>query len=647
MDESRGNGLLGDGRLMLAITAAAAFLTFLGPLAAYDLWWHLKAGSLIIQDAQVPHTDIFSYTATGRPWTFHSWLAAVALWGLWKGAGATGVVLFRALMMTASVVLAWALARRRGVGAAMAAVFALVAALQLRQAALARPLLFSFVLFGVFALMLQSAAVAEPPQGEVRRAHRPRRAAYWLWGRGGRLALMAPLMLLWANLHAGFMVGFLLLGAYGVGEMVRLAVVRGGRPYLRLLVADAEGARFRAMLIAGVAALAASMATPFGAGALTYTVRVLGGIHLIGKIQEWRPTPRSGDYAIFWALLVLGTALIARSWWSAARGGRLRQQAGRLFTDTLLFAGFGLMAVRGERNVAWVMLLAPALMGSRFGLSAAHAGAAPGRRMIYGVAAIVLALAVGLTPFLHGRGRLSGIDEDHIPVQACDFIDAHGLAYRTFNSYEWGGYVIYRLWPMLHVFCDGRTDLYGDDVLGRYLRVAWGASGWRDVLAGYDVQMLLIDYRLNASRHFFEDRQWRCVYWDDAALVALRADCFNPVLKLDEMRYSNPAVFEESLKTAPPQDILDELDAVLRRQPDCWTALAERARALVRMAAEQPERSEDLLAQAGRAADAALQLQSEQPAPYLAQADLARALGDGKLAAKAEAEARKYAKNKR
>ncbi len=52
----------------------------------------------------------------------------------------------------------------------------------------------------------------------------------------------------------------------------------------------------------------------------------------------------------------------------------------------------------------------------------------------------------------------------------------------------------------MHVFADGRTDLYGDDILGQYLKVARGGEGWRDVLASYDVQMLLIDYHLDTAR---------------------------------------------------------------------------------------------------------------------------------------------------
>jgi hypothetical protein len=135
--ESRVRRLLADGRFLFAVMGAAALLAFLGPLAAYDLWWHLKAGRAIIQSGSVPHTDVYSFTAAGRPWTFHSWLAGVALAEVWAAAGATGVVLFRAIMMTASVMVAWALARRRGVGAGLATVLALPACLQLKVLALA------------------------------------------------------------------------------------------------------------------------------------------------------------------------------------------------------------------------------------------------------------------------------------------------------------------------------------------------------------------------------------------------------------------------------------------------------------------------------------------------------------------------------
>ena len=102
MGESRSAKAAAEGHLLLAVTLVAAFAAFLGQLGAYDLWWHLKAGQIIQARWQVPHADPFSFTAAGRPWVYHSWLSGLILWWVWGLGGATGLVLLRAAIASAS-----------------------------------------------------------------------------------------------------------------------------------------------------------------------------------------------------------------------------------------------------------------------------------------------------------------------------------------------------------------------------------------------------------------------------------------------------------------------------------------------------------------------------------------------------------------
>ncbi|MCD6416638.1 MAG: hypothetical protein J7M08_08080, partial [Planctomycetes bacterium] len=152
-----------DGRLLFWLTLIAVFLAFLGPLVAYDVWWHMKAGELILRTGAVPHVDPFSFTAGGNPWVYHSWLAGVIFRMAEMAGGLGAVVALRSLLLAASLMICWATARRRGVSPALASVLTLVVCLQLRTRALARPYLFSFVFFAVFAMLLRGAV--GPPAG--------------------------------------------------------------------------------------------------------------------------------------------------------------------------------------------------------------------------------------------------------------------------------------------------------------------------------------------------------------------------------------------------------------------------------------------------------------------------------------------------
>jgi hypothetical protein len=638
---------LRERRILFGVTFAAAFVAFLGPLIAFDLWWHLKAGRLILELGAVPRTDPFSFTAYGQPWTYHSWLAGLAFTLVHQVAGTTGLVLLRSLLMALSLMLAWVAARRRGVDAGLTSVLVLAACLQLKVRALARPYLFSFVLFMLFVLILQECS-ARPLWRVRRRLRRARRKLPWLamedsylWGSGGRLLALPLLTVLWANLHAGFVSGLLLIGAFGVGEMMEILTRSGVRGWGRGLFKDAVGARFRAMLVAGVLCLAASVITPMGPATLLYPFRLLHGVKLVKRIQEWQPTPMGGAFAVFWALVALGVLVLVRSLYFSLRARGRRVPVAQIVTDVLLVGGFVVLAAQAARHMAWYLLLVPSVLGRHLEVSrrllpgAGREDSGQGR-LLFALVAYLLAFVVGALPLLRGGLPQLGASEWRLPVGACDYVEAQGLTCRPYNSYEWGGYLIWRFWPQMHVFVDGRSLLYGDNIIGEAIRVEDGEPGWEEVLEARDVEMLMVRYRKKDSVHLFGDGRWRCVYWDDVAVVALREDVLRTRRpELEELRFSNPVLLEEALRRHPPAHVLAELDEVLARRPDCWTAQAFRARCLVRLAREGTEERGALLRAALASARQAVRLQEGHREPWLALQEAARASGQEKLASRA------------
>ena len=59
-----------------------------------DLWWHLKTGEIIWTTHSIPQTDLFSFTTNHHAWTDHEWLSQVTLYGAWKVAGYSGLMLW-------------------------------------------------------------------------------------------------------------------------------------------------------------------------------------------------------------------------------------------------------------------------------------------------------------------------------------------------------------------------------------------------------------------------------------------------------------------------------------------------------------------------------------------------------------------------
>jgi hypothetical protein len=106
-----------------------------------------------------------------------------------------------------------------------------------------------------------------------------------------------------------------------------------------------------------------------------------------------------------------------------------------------------------------------------------------------------------------------------LPVGAVEWIREHRPDGEMFNPYNWGGYLVWALWPEYRVFVDGRTDLYGDEILRQYLDVWLLRPGFEDILASYDVRLVLTYSNDVRSAHLACVDGWTNVFRDEIADV--------------------------------------------------------------------------------------------------------------------------------
>ncbi len=68
-----------------------------------------------------------------------------------------------------------------------------------------------------------------------------------------------------------------------------------------------------------------------------------------------------------------------------------------------------------------------------------------------------------------GQGFQLRAGEWAYPAGAADFLISHRITQPIFNTYEYGGYLIWRLWPQERVFIDGRA--LSESVFRNYRRI--------------------------------------------------------------------------------------------------------------------------------------------------------------------------------
>jgi hypothetical protein len=163
-------------------------------LGHYDLGWHLAAGDLIRERGNVPFQDPWSFTLGDRQWFNLSWLWDVVASILFQYTGFSGLTLF--------------------VVACGAVIAGYLTSICLRSGASALA-----VCISVFSACLLYPSFATPPN--IYLAASPNTSTmlfcvvfYGECLKKTRWFLLPVMMLLWANLHGGFVLGFLVVGIF-------------------------------------------------------------------------------------------------------------------------------------------------------------------------------------------------------------------------------------------------------------------------------------------------------------------------------------------------------------------------------------------------------------------------------------------------
>lgn len=109
-----------------------------------------------------------------------------------------------------------------------------------------------------------------------------------------------------------------------------------------------------------------------------------------------------------------------------------------------------------------------------------------------------------------------------IPVKAADFILREGITGRMFNTYHYGGYLIYRFYPQQLVFIDGRADMYGDAFIKEALAIYQGSSEWKSRFDRYGIDYVICESEAPLRQLLLQEDKFQLVFDDGMHSVLLR-----------------------------------------------------------------------------------------------------------------------------
>jgi len=278
--------------------------------------------------------------------------------------------------------------------------------------------------------------------------------------RNGKYVVLLPLFfLLWANVHGSFVVG------------------------LAYLAYQAFKTRSLKLAVILAVSVAVTFINPYGYHLYTEILSTLMDSSLGSRIGEWQPfalTSISVPYVMLWVgVTAYGMRRTWRNWKEYLRIDILFFAASISHVRQLpLFIIVSLpFTARGIASIA--ALVPKQLDRSR-------------RRFIAGVAIAFACITIVCGIITYADAKLER--EAKYPVQAVAYLQQHPCSGQLFNSYNYGGYLIWKL-PSEKVYIDGRMPSWshrGEKYMDNYLRFSSDQDYRNDQIKKYGISCAIV-----------------------------------------------------------------------------------------------------------------------------------------------------------
>jgi len=436
-----------------------------------DLGWHIAIGRAFLEGQGIIRNDPFSWTMRGHFWGNSYFLYQIITAWLFANVGYLATVFVFGLAAGISVVLL--LPKKLNTWSPVVVLLGvLIAYVNLGIV----PKVFDFLFFALLLGFLDRGYYKEK-----------------LW-----LPFWFVFFALWANFHAGFLIGLLTFSAFVVIDVIK----------------SATAGKKISFVVSGLfifGAWAGTLMTPFN-------VRMYKSIFVDAAspltwlyVYEWQPIILSFSFMVLY--LISGLIFIQI----------LRSRHKELGVEWVLLACvlFMLPFISYFYVIFWSEIFI--FLGSRYFVV--------GRKYFKNIWMALpvyltfsaLILGVGLNfgrQFAKSRSLEVRLVEDRFPVSAMRFMVSHGYTDRVLNNFNWGGFIDWQ-YPQVPVFIDGRMNGWKMES-GKYIfdDMIHIASGKCELLDKYEPNFAVLSSE--GTNKCFDD--WHVVYRDDVAVVLKKSD---------------------------------------------------------------------------------------------------------------------------
>lgn len=492
----------------------SGFFLCLGQLEDSDIWLHLKAGQWIIDNFNVPHTQLFSYAIGNVPWVDHSWFFQALIFLVYRFLGGiNALIVFKAVIVS---LILW-VSLKRPLNQVYMPVYLSAGwlfSLLLLERVPVRPEIISTLFLSVYLYILFN-----------------RKNLWWL----------IVIQLFWVNVHGYAIFGPVLLALFIVCEFIKKKI-KLPFDWNKIVYLDKKEDYEKSLIVLFISVVL-FLISPYGIGNLKYPFLAIKSFFNTANnyyyINELSNLPIAD--ILFTQKAVLVTFAVCLFMISLLVNIRRLN----LF-NVIIFVIFLLLLSAADRHkgffaVAFCFCVLDNFQRGDLGYFKRFL-----KKRYFSVLSIALTILIGFLMIRHQLVKIMGLQKEYVysedlssksymfgvdrcmfPEKDIDFIIENNIKGPIFNGFEAGSYLIWRLYPSDKVFIDGRTEVYGREFMGRFVRAVNNFERWKELDKRFGFNAVILDYSSTdlyyyLIRNLYEDKQWKLVYFGDVFVVFIK-----------------------------------------------------------------------------------------------------------------------------
>lgn len=462
-----------------------------------DFWWHLRAGQLSLTNSSPILEDLTTFSVYKSPWVNHSWLSQIFYFIIQNSLGNIGIMISVAIIATLSIFFVYIRLKSHPIINGFTILLCVMTTAVVWSP---RPQLLTLLFFSILTYLLTEKSIFSDKIPTL---------------------LVPILFLVWGNLHAGFSIGIILIITIFIGKLFDFLLSNeesNQKQYKKLI--------YWLLLIVTCSLIV--MVNPNGIGIWQVQFNTINLPSLQNLIPEWASPNFHELYQqpFLWLWLFLVFFFMAnRTSYKFSTIIPLLVFGGLGFISRrnyVYFAIFSIPLLSNELQNFFDMYIKDSFLEKRILNKIKNFNKKSDNKFSKFINLFLVGFLWFVTTwkivYLSSPIIFDVYEKMNFPKEAITAIEKEELSeLRCLNSYTWGGYISWKI-PEMRIFIDGRTDLYGENLIQDWIEMVNGGNTWREKFEFYDINCVFLEEE-RPIINLLKDYGWQVIYSDELSII--------------------------------------------------------------------------------------------------------------------------------